>query len=417
MKTKKTTLLALTLAGVLTVGAAAAGIQRITAELRPDVSVVVDGKTQTLVDKNGDRVEPIMYEGSTYLPVRAVADAVGVGVRWDSKTQTVYLTTGEATPEEPETVDALETRMTALEKQISGLTPAGDYAGRAKQYADYRAKLDAFEDAADLARDDARDAYISGKTTYSAYAALLTRFDKLDTRLDAAAEALEAKTIAKDDDKLTAAERHDKTLDALESRYASLKTEIRDLKSASGSDARIKQYRALSDKLETLSADVTAAGRAVNASLRGDALTYSEYNKLTARIDTMDTGIKELRITLEDKTIAGEDTPSASQGDYAKRLDALEARVEKQERAAQNYKPAQGKNENKQAYRAVQREIDTLDDELDRMEDEIERAYKDGKLSASDYRALDARADRLDDRLGDAEDRLERAAGFDDDDD
>lgn len=34
---------------------------------------------------------PITYEGSTYLPIRAVAEAVGVSVGWDSATQTVVL--------------------------------------------------------------------------------------------------------------------------------------------------------------------------------------------------------------------------------------------------------------------------------------------------------------------------------------
>ena len=50
-----------------------------------NIKVVVDGK-ELATDK-----EPFAVEGTTYLPVRAVAEAVGKDVTWDSKTQTVYL--------------------------------------------------------------------------------------------------------------------------------------------------------------------------------------------------------------------------------------------------------------------------------------------------------------------------------------
>lgn len=53
-----------------------------------NIKVVIDGK-ELKTDK-----EPFTYEGTTYLPVRAVAEAVGKDVKWDSKTQTVIL--GEA---------------------------------------------------------------------------------------------------------------------------------------------------------------------------------------------------------------------------------------------------------------------------------------------------------------------------------
>lgn len=50
-----------------------------------NIKVVIDGK-ELKTDK-----EPFTYEGTTYLPVRAVAEAVGKDVKWDSKTQTVIL--------------------------------------------------------------------------------------------------------------------------------------------------------------------------------------------------------------------------------------------------------------------------------------------------------------------------------------
>lgn len=50
-----------------------------------NIKVVIDGK-ELKTDK-----EPFTYEGTTYLPVRAVAEAVGKDVVWDSATQTVTL--------------------------------------------------------------------------------------------------------------------------------------------------------------------------------------------------------------------------------------------------------------------------------------------------------------------------------------
>ncbi|MDD3041038.1 copper amine oxidase N-terminal domain-containing protein [Bacteroides sp.] len=50
-----------------------------------NIKVIIDGK-ELKTDK-----EPFTYEGTTYLPVRAVAEAVGKNVSWDSTTQTVTL--------------------------------------------------------------------------------------------------------------------------------------------------------------------------------------------------------------------------------------------------------------------------------------------------------------------------------------
>lgn len=66
-------------------------VKTITAELRGDVSVVVDGKLQAFQDANGKTVYPVMYEGTTYLPVRAISNLMGKAVNWDDATQTVQL--------------------------------------------------------------------------------------------------------------------------------------------------------------------------------------------------------------------------------------------------------------------------------------------------------------------------------------
>ena len=57
-----------------------------------DIKITVDGKTIEPKDANGNPVEPFIADGSTYLPVRAVAEAVGYDVKWDGNTNTVILT-------------------------------------------------------------------------------------------------------------------------------------------------------------------------------------------------------------------------------------------------------------------------------------------------------------------------------------
>lgn len=57
-------------------------IQKIEAELRPDFTVVIDGEERTFRDVNGTEVYPVLYEGTTYLPVRAIGEIMGKTVYW-----------------------------------------------------------------------------------------------------------------------------------------------------------------------------------------------------------------------------------------------------------------------------------------------------------------------------------------------
>jgi len=66
--------------------------QRIQATLSPDIAITLNGVVQNLRDGNGNPVYPIIYNGVTYLPVRAVSDITGMDVRWDSANRTVRLT-------------------------------------------------------------------------------------------------------------------------------------------------------------------------------------------------------------------------------------------------------------------------------------------------------------------------------------
>jgi hypothetical protein len=57
------------------------------------INLEIDGEQVLPRDVEGNIVEPFVYEGTTFLPVRAIADALGLDVDWDGATSTVILTT------------------------------------------------------------------------------------------------------------------------------------------------------------------------------------------------------------------------------------------------------------------------------------------------------------------------------------
>jgi len=69
------------------VPATAAQITKSISVAYNNIKIVVDGQ-QVSTDKNN---EPFIYNGTTYLPIRAVGQAVGKQVSWDGNTNTVYL--------------------------------------------------------------------------------------------------------------------------------------------------------------------------------------------------------------------------------------------------------------------------------------------------------------------------------------
>ena len=52
---------------------------------------MLNGKEIVPTDANGNVVEPFTIDGTTYLPVRGIASALGMNVGWDGETNTVSL--------------------------------------------------------------------------------------------------------------------------------------------------------------------------------------------------------------------------------------------------------------------------------------------------------------------------------------
>ncbi len=53
--------------------------------------VYIDNTLADLTDANGTTVEPFVYNGTTYLPVRGVAQAMGAQVTYDGASRSVYI--------------------------------------------------------------------------------------------------------------------------------------------------------------------------------------------------------------------------------------------------------------------------------------------------------------------------------------
>ncbi|MBE6704088.1 MAG: hypothetical protein E7583_02385 [Ruminococcaceae bacterium] len=81
----------------LGIGAVAASVVKdIKAQLRPDFTIVIDGKKQNFKNVKGEKVYPILYEGTTYLPVRAIGELMGKTVYWYEDEKRIELTDKQA---------------------------------------------------------------------------------------------------------------------------------------------------------------------------------------------------------------------------------------------------------------------------------------------------------------------------------
>lgn len=73
-----------------------------------DIKIFVNGAKIDPKDANGNSVEPFIVNGTTYLPVRAIGEALGKEVSWDGATNSVYLADKKIPAETPQPVETPE---------------------------------------------------------------------------------------------------------------------------------------------------------------------------------------------------------------------------------------------------------------------------------------------------------------------
>lgn len=71
--------------------ASAAGLAKKTITVSTGVNLVVDGVDVIPTGENGKPVETFLYNGTTYVPIRAITQIFGKGISWDGTTGTVYI--------------------------------------------------------------------------------------------------------------------------------------------------------------------------------------------------------------------------------------------------------------------------------------------------------------------------------------
>lgn len=80
--------------GAMLVPTSHAIVDTITKELNyNNIKITLNGNKVNPTDTDGNYVEPFIIDGTTYLPVRSVANALGLDVNWDGQTNTVIMNT------------------------------------------------------------------------------------------------------------------------------------------------------------------------------------------------------------------------------------------------------------------------------------------------------------------------------------
>jgi len=72
--------------------------EEVKAIINHGLKMVLNGKDFAPKGADGQPMRPLTYKGSTYLPVRAIAEALSIAVDYDASSQTVYLGEKGKTP-------------------------------------------------------------------------------------------------------------------------------------------------------------------------------------------------------------------------------------------------------------------------------------------------------------------------------
>jgi hypothetical protein len=98
---------------------AGTNMQKISAYLNHSIGFKVNGAAYTPVDNNGKTLAPITYNDTTYLPVRALADALKVPVTFNASTNQVILGSGSgaATPDNGSAITLAAVQYSAAQKE------------------------------------------------------------------------------------------------------------------------------------------------------------------------------------------------------------------------------------------------------------------------------------------------------------
>jgi hypothetical protein len=77
--------------GAFTGASAETTLKEITAFINNSINIKLNGNQFVPSDGEGNKLNPIIYNGNSYLPVRSLSQALGVTVKYDESTSTIML--------------------------------------------------------------------------------------------------------------------------------------------------------------------------------------------------------------------------------------------------------------------------------------------------------------------------------------
>ena len=89
--------------------------------LKPDISIEINGVRQVFKDANGQMVYPIVYNGTAYLPIRAISAIMKEPVEWDGGSKSIYIGKTLKNPVKSEAIISADAVQEASRSDISFL--------------------------------------------------------------------------------------------------------------------------------------------------------------------------------------------------------------------------------------------------------------------------------------------------------
>jgi len=116
--------------GVVAFGASLS--TEIKAILSKEIKIRYSGVVQEMKDANGNAVYPILYNGTTYIPVRSVSNMLDIPINWDGDTKTVIIGTEE---KQPKSVLSFKAKTSGASSKVTdkgSLTVKGEFGADVK---------------------------------------------------------------------------------------------------------------------------------------------------------------------------------------------------------------------------------------------------------------------------------------------
>lgn len=117
--------------GCVTTAPAPIAQRAISATIADNFTIIYNNTKQSFADANGKAVYPVVKDGTTYLPIRALCSMLNIPVEWDGTTSSIYLGTHTVAPI-PAKIVIIDDDICTM--KITEIDPNGDWGFTFKVY-------------------------------------------------------------------------------------------------------------------------------------------------------------------------------------------------------------------------------------------------------------------------------------------